>query len=304
MNIKQLEDFIINNANNKDKEFKRLFHGRGEFYEDFEYLLVDSINDILFVTFFKKIDEEIYDQILDILKRIYKEYNYSCLIVQKRYLDKSPSEIMLGSLKDDNYAYEFNLKYKINLLNNQNFGFFPDMKVGHNYVLKHAKDKKVLNLFSYTCAFSVCAMKAGALKVVNVDMSSSALNTGRLNHRLNNLDTKKVKFMPHNILKSWNAIKKEGPYDLIIIDPPSFQKGSFAATKDYEKIIKRLNSFASSECVILSCLNAPELDTLFIKELFSNLAPEFEYIKRLDNLIEMPSINSEKSLKNLIFKKT
>ena len=66
--------------------------------------------------------------------------------------------------------------------------------------------------------------------------------------------------MPYDILKSWSRIKKRSPYDIIIIDPPSFQKGSFAATKDYEKIIKNLMILANENCVVLSCLNAPELD--------------------------------------------
>ncbi len=109
------------------------------------------------------------------------------------------------------------------------------MKKGRQFVYENAKDKKVLNLFSYTCSFSVCASKGEAKEIVNIDMAKNALNTGRLNHQKNNLDTKNVKFLPHNILKSWGKIKKSGPYDIIIIDPPSFQKGSFAATKDYEK---------------------------------------------------------------------
>ena len=109
--------------------------------------------------------------------------------------------------------------------------------------------------------------------------------------------------MPYNILKSWNRIKKQGPYDIIVIDPPSFQKGSFAATKDYEKIIKRLEQLASEECIVLSALNAPELDTNFIKNIFEEFAPAFKFEKRLDNLKTFPSNNEERSLKNLIFKK-
>lgn len=134
-------------------------------------------------------------------------------------------------------------------------------------------------------------------------MSKGALNTGRENHRTNNLDTKNVKFLPYNILKSWSRIKKYAPYDIIIIDPPSFQKGSFAASKDYEKIIRRLKELASEDCIVLSCLNAPELDTTFIKNLFEENASEFEFVKRLDNLDTFPSNNEEKSLKNMIFKR-
>jgi 23S rRNA (cytosine1962-C5)-methyltransferase len=197
-------------------------------------------------------------------------------------------------------AYENGLKYSINF-SNQNIGIFPDMKNGRSFIKEISKDKNVLNLFSYTCAFSVCAISAEAFKVVNVDMAKNALTTGRTNHHLNNLDTKKVKFMPYDILKSWSRIKKEGPYDIIIIDPPSFQKGSFEATKDYEKIIRRLDELAATKCIVLSCLNAPELDSEFIKDKFSEFAPTFKFVKRLDNVAEFVTNNEEKSLKNLVF---
>jgi 23S rRNA (cytosine1962-C5)-methyltransferase len=177
------------------------------------------------------------------------------------------------------------------------------MKIGREYIKSIAKDKNILNLFSYTCAFSVVATSVNAKQIVNVDMSKGALSVGRENHRINNLNTNCVKFLPYNILKSWSRIKKFAPYDIIIIDPPSFQKGSFAATKDYAKIIKRLNELASEDCTILSCLNAPELDTKFVKDLFKEYASDFEFVKRLDNLDTFPSSNSEKTLKNMIFKR-
>ncbi|MGD9655608.1 MAG: class I SAM-dependent methyltransferase, partial [Sulfuricurvum sp.] len=159
-------------------------------------------------------------------------------------------------------------------------------------------------LFSYTCSFSVVAIAGGATAVANVDMNKNVLSMGRENHRLNGLDTKNVEFMPYNILKSWSRIRKNGPYDLIIIDPPSFQKGSFAATSDYAKIIRRLHEFAAEECIVLSALNAPELDSEFIKNLFRENAPEFRYIERLENLESFPEIEEERSLKNLVFQKS
>ena len=301
MKIEELKDIIFKNAQNTKEEFTRLFHGRGAYYDAYEYLLLDSMNKILFLSLYKEEKEE--KQIIALVEELYHSKKYECFIVQKRYLNKSPSTIVLGELKKEEFFYELGLKYQAHFLNNQNMGFFSDMKIGHEYVLNNSKNKTVLNLFSYTCVFSVCAIKGGAAKVVNIDMSKSALNIGRTNHRLNDLDLKKVKFLPHNILKSWNAIKKEGPYDLIIIDPPSFQKGSFAVSNDYEKIIKRLNIFAKEECIILSCLNAPELKSDFIKDLYLRLAPEFTFTERLNIMSTHPCKNEERALKSLIFVK-
>lgn len=298
MNLEDLKSIIQENLKDKNEEFKRIFHGRGNYYDDFNFLTVDSINNILFASFFESIENE--EEIIKLLENIAIDNKFTSFIVQRRYLDKAPSVVVFGQISDEEVAIENGLKYSINFLN-RNIGIFPDMKIGREYIREIAKDKNVLNLFSYTCAFSVCAIEGGANKVVNVDMAKGALSTGRKNHHLNNHDTKKVKFMPYNILKSWSRIKKEAPYDIIVIDPPSFQKGSFAASKDYEKIIKRLDELASEKCVVLSCLNAPELDVNFIKELFANNAPKFKYEKRLENLDSFPASNEEKSLKNLIF---
>ncbi|MFX4210849.1 class I SAM-dependent methyltransferase [Aliarcobacter butzleri] len=300
MKIENLKKLIQNNLENKTFEIKRVFHGRGNFYEDFNYLTVDSLNEILFATFFEESSDE--NEIIKALKDIANAYNYKTFIVQKKYKKDELNEAIIGEIPPFYIVVENGLKYKINFFN-KNIGIFLDMKIGREYISSICKDKNVLNLFSYTCAFSVVAINAKAKQVVNVDMAKGALTTGRENHHLNNLDTKKVKFMPYDILKSWNRIKKEGTYDIIIIDPPSFQKGSFAATKDYEKIIKKLPELASENCIVLSCLNAPELDSDFIKEKFKEFAPTFRFEKRLENLKEFITNNEEKSLKNLIFKK-
>ena len=298
MKIENLKKLIQNNLENKTFEIKRVFHGRGNFYEDFNYLTVDSLNEILFATFFEESSDE--NEIIKALKDIANAYNYKTFIVQKKYKKDELNEAIIGEIPPFYIVVENGLKYKINFFN-KNIGIFLDMKIGREYINSICKDKNVLNLFSYTCAFSVVAINAKAKQVVNVDMAKGALTTGRENHHLNNLDTKKVKFMPYDILKSWSRIKKEAPYDIIIIDPPSFQKGSFAATKDYEKIIKRIDELASDNCIILSCLNAPELDSNFIKGKFKEFAPNFVFEKRLENLKEFITNNEEKSLKNLIF---
>lgn len=303
MNLEDLQQLLMTNAQDCSEEYTRLFHGRGNFYEGYKFLTVDSGNRILYAVFFTADDEE--KAIIDMLQTFYTaEAKWDALITQQRYLSGSPSAVVTGELPQESFAIENGLKYHVNFLNSQNIGFFPDMKVGRSFVRDHAENKNVLNLFSYTCSFSVAAIAGGAASVVNVDMSKSVLSIGRENHRLNGLDTIKTQYMPYNILKSWSRIRKEGPYDLIIIDPPSFQKGSFAATSDYEKIIRRLNEFAAEECIVLSALNAPELGTEFIKALFRENAPEFRYIERLENLETFPSSDNERSLKNLIFKKS
>ena len=302
INIEKLKEIILENLKDKSPEMKRVFHGRGNFYDDYNYLVIDNLNDILLATLFQEIPQDIEKQIINVLEEVHEKKQFKTLILQRRYKKDNLNEVLKGIVPKDSIAIENALKYKINF-SNQNIGIFADMKAGREYIQSICKDKNILNLFSYTCAFSVAAISAKASKVVNVDMAKGALTTGRENHHINNLDTKKVKFMPYDILKSWSRIKKEGPYDIIIIDPPTLQKGSFEATKDYEKIIKKLDQLANEKCVVLACLNAPEIPSAFIKDIFKEFASDFVFEKRLENPETFVVIDDEKALKNLIFKK-
>jgi 23S rRNA (cytosine1962-C5)-methyltransferase len=300
VHITDIVKIISKNADNTDNEFKRLFHGRGGLYEGWRHLTVDHINEniLSIALYFEEPNEQ------DLLQKLIEfalQHGYETAVVQRRYLKGAPSEILLGEIPEDLYIIENGMKLKLNLLSNKNNYYFPDMKNGRTFVREIAKNKHVLNLFAYTCAFSVAAKFGDAKSVVNIDMSKGALKVGMANHSLNKLNPKGVSFLPYNILKSFSNIKRKGPYDLIIIDPPSFQKGSFEAIKDYEKIIKKLPQIASDKCTLLACLNSPELQSSFLIDMIQQWAPSFKYEKRLKNVKEFASADEEKSLKNLIF---
>jgi 23S rRNA (cytosine1962-C5)-methyltransferase len=301
LTLQELNAHILLNSKGLNAEFKRLFHGRGGLYDGFRHLTIDSIDTILSVALFDIDPNE--GELIELLKSFIKESRHNTIVLQRRYIKDCPTEVIVGELSDEVFALEGGMKFRLNLLSNRNSGYFADMKIGREFIREIAKDKDVLNLFSYTCAFSVAALFGGAKSVSNIDMSKASLSIGRSNHHLNRLDTRGVSFLSYNILKSFSRIKKKGPYDLIIIDPPSFQRGSFEATKDYRKIIAKLPNIASEDCILLACLNSPELDSSFLKELICELAPEFGFKQRLPNLKEFESLDEERSLKNLVFTK-
>ena len=302
MTILRLREHLQESSLNAAQEFKRLFHGRGGLYEGLRHLTIDSIDTILSVAFyFQETNEQ---EIIKMLEEFTRNSDkYTTLVIQRRYLAGAPSEVLIGEVPEGLYLIENGIKINLNLLSNKNSGYFPDMKNGRQFIQENAKDKHILNLFSYTCAFSLAAKIGGAASVVNVDMSKGALKRGMANHLLNNLDPKGVSYLPYNILKSFSALKRRGPYNLIIIDPPSFQRGSFEATKDYERIILKLPQIAAKECTLLACLNSPELESDFIINLIKKFAPSFKFEKRLKNLPEFASKDEDKSLKNLIFQR-
>mgnify|MGYP002713198174 CR=1 FL=1 len=303
MNIEQLKHLLLENSKDLTNEFKRIFHGRGGIYEDWKHICIDSVNNILSLAIYFEMQDERESELIDMLKEFIQNTKHDTIVVQRRYIKGTLCEVTAGEINDDVFAVENGMKIKLNLLSNRNSGYFADMKNGRTFVRENAKDKNVLNLFAYTCAFSVAAKLGGAATVSNIDMSKGALSMGRANHHLNDLDMRGISFLPYNILKSFSRIKKKGPYDLIIIDPPTFQRGSFEATKDYEKIIKKLPQIASQECILLACLNSPDLDSNFVINLIKEFTPSFKFVKRLENVEEFKSIDENRSLKNLVFKR-
>ena len=302
MTIQALYNHLLEASQNTNEEFKRLFHGRGGLYEGFTHLTIDHVNpEIISVALY--FQEENEDAIISMLQQFISDTPYITLVIQRRYEKGAPSEVVIGKLPEALHVIENGMKLKLNLTSNKNSYYFADMKNGRAFIRSIAKEKHVLNLFSYTCAFSVAAKFGGAKSVVNVDMSKGALKVGIANHSLNNIDPKGVSFLPYNILKSFSALKKKGPYDIIIIDPPTFQKGSFEASKDYEKIIKKLPQLASEHCTLLACLNSPNLSSGFLIELIEKYAPSFVFEKRLENVAEFASADEARSLKNLVFQR-
>jgi 23S rRNA (cytosine1962-C5)-methyltransferase len=100
--------------------------------------------------------------------------------------------------------------------------------------------KTVLNLFAYTCAFSVVAAKAGAI-TTSVDLSKNYLEWGRDNFRANGLDPDQHDFVFGDAFE-WlgRFAKRQQHWDVVILDPPTFsttKKGrAFQATRDYEEL--------------------------------------------------------------------
>ncbi|MEZ8290786.1 class I SAM-dependent methyltransferase [Vibrio sp. 10N.237.312.B06] len=298
---------IEQQLNEVPNELRRIFHGRGKFWPGLDQLTCDWVDGQLLVNVFKEVDQAFLSSLktglVDLTnKNIWQVKQGTSIVLQHRYADGAPSEVLWGQLNDSPVVVEHGLKYQLDIGRNQNFGLFLDMRNGRQWVQDNAKDKNVLNLFAYTCGFSVAAIAGGARQCMNVDMSRGSLNKGRDNHRLNEHDMRSVNFLGYDIFKSWGKIKKGGPYELVIIDPPSFQKGSFALTKDYKKILRRLPELLTEGGEVIACVNSPAVSPNFLIETMVEEAPSVEFIERLDNPPEFVDVDPDSSLKVLRFK--
>lgn len=275
---------------------RRLFHGRGQTYSGLEFVCIDFFQPIILVTLFAKPPKgwlnELQEWALSLVPSL-----INAVVVQHRYKEGAPADVLLGNLTLPLYAQRDELRFLLTPGTRQNIGFFLDMEPGRHWLEVHCKGRRVLNLFAYTCAFSVVAIAAGAQCVVNVDMSKGALSEGRKNHQLNNLDKNKSVFLPEQILKSWSRIRKQGPYDIVLFDPPSYQRGSFVAEKDYGKLIRRIPELMPNGGNILACLNAPELDDDFLQSQFSSHCPGARLVERLASSPDFPDVDSKRQLK-------
>ncbi|OYU86843.1 MAG: SAM-dependent methyltransferase, partial [Burkholderiales bacterium PBB5] len=100
---------------------------------------------------------------------------------------------------------------------------------------------------------------------------------------------------------SWGKITRGGPYDLVIADPPSYQKGSFVATKDYARLVRRLPDLLAPGGHALLCLNAPELGVAFLQDQMREQAPELQFVQRVSNPAVFADVSPERALKVLVY---
>jgi 23S rRNA (cytosine1962-C5)-methyltransferase len=282
---------------------QRIFHGRGGLFPGCEHLALDAYPPVFLLTAFASITDDELAQVHDALAARWsllapgQPLNW---VFQRRDGQRTETRPMAGAVPDPHVVTEVGARYAVHLLQGQNHGLFLDMAEGRRWVRNQAAGQRVLNLFAYTCAFSVAALKGGAKQVVNLDMSASAIALGQHNHAINGLSG--ASFLAHDVFKTWGKITRGGPYHLIVVDPPSFQKGSFVATQDYVRLMRRLPDLLRPGGRVMVCLNAPELDTTFLRERMLEAAPELVFEQRLANPAVFADASPERSLKVLIYR--
>ena len=118
---------------------------------------------------------------------------------------------------------EHGIKIHVDVATGHKTGFYLDQRDSRLAAGRYAKDKTVLNCFSYTGAFSLHCAANGAKEVINVDVSQSALDMAQKNINLNGLEDKNVSFVKEDVfklLRQYRAEKRQ--FDMIILDPPKF----------------------------------------------------------------------------------
>lgn len=118
---------------------------------------------------------------------------------------------------------EQDYRFEVDVLGGHKTGFYLDQRRNRERIATHAKDRSILNCFSYTGAMAVYCLGAGASHVTNIDSSEPALAKAARHIELNNLDASRCEHIAADVFSILRKYRAEGRrFDMIILDPPKF----------------------------------------------------------------------------------
>lgn len=149
-------------------------------------------------------------------------------------------------------------------------GLFLDHRETRLAIRPYAAGVEVLNLFAYTCAFSVHAALAGARRVTSVDVSKRALNRGRDNMTASGLDPDRHRWFADDVFAH---LKKRGRgYGLIVLDPPVFGRAKrrhFSLTEDLDTLFDATLGQLAPDGLLVFSTHATQLTLQDLKTRFT-----------------------------------
>lgn len=165
---------------------------------------------------------------------------YLARMLVKKAADQKPAELMAGEEPGEITVRENGLLYAVDPAGGYSSGLFLDQRANRRWV-ERLGAKRLLNLFAYTCSFTVCAASSGA-ETCSVDAAKRILGTGRRNLELNGIDPADGhRFLTDDVMKVAPRLAKRGEtFDLIVLDPPTFGRADgrvFRIEKDLHALV-------------------------------------------------------------------
>lgn len=189
--------------------------------------------------------QELKEEVLRALKELFGIVDEQIYFRTRFRRAKTEQYEKANASKEFFVVQEYGVKFKVNLVDYLDTGLFLDHRETRRTVALLAKGKRLLNLFAYTCSFSVHAALAGASFTKSVDMSNTYLAWGEQNFLLNGLCMKNNVLVRADCLKFLDqAIFGKEAYDLIVIDPPTISRSKkmdqmFDIQEDYPNLIRK-----------------------------------------------------------------
>ncbi len=186
---------------------------------------------------------------------------------------KSYGKLLAGKTAPQRMEVRENgLSFLVSLEQGLNAGLFLDQRRNRRDLMERVKDKRVLNLFAYTGAFSVAAAAAGAARVTSVDASPGYTNWARDNFTANRLNPQHHEFIVGDCLTVLGKLAHAGKtFDVILMDPPSFSttsKNRFTTRGGTSDLVAAVLPLLAENGLLIASSNHQKLDVAdYLKEL-------------------------------------
>ncbi len=243
--------------------------------------------------------QELADLLLELGARgVYLKQRARADLRREAHAELAPKEPIAGSAAATPLiVQEGSAKFGVTLDEGLSCGLFLDQRDNRARIATFCGGRKVLNLFSYTCSFSVYAALASAERVTSVDLSGHALARGRENFTLNGLDPDAHAFVQTDALEWLSRAAKRGErFGVVILDPPSFStsgKGkTFRVADGYQGALERVLAVLEPDGRVLAVTNHRKTSALAFRKIAHDAARaagrEISQLKDLPAALDCP----------------
>lgn len=236
----------------------RLFNQEGD---GFGGLTVDLYGDYAVFSWYNSYVYQIRQTISEAFRQVFPEVLGTYEKIRFKGLDYESAHVYGQEAPDFFTVLENGVLYQVFMNDGLMTGIFLDQhEVRGSLVDGLAMGKSLLNMFSYTAAFSVAAAMGGASQTTSVDLAKRSRELSQAHFQANGISTDDHRFIVMDVFEYFKYAKRKGlTYDVIVLDPPSFarnKKQTFSVAKDYHKLISQSLEILNPGGIIIASTNA------------------------------------------------
>lgn len=236
----------------------RLFNQEGD---GFGGLTVDLYGDYAVFSWYNSYVYQIRKVISEAFRQVFPEVLGTYEKIRFKGLDYESAHVYGQEAPDFFTVLENGVLYQVFMNDGLMTGIFLDQhEVRGSLVDGLAMGKSLLNMFSYTAAFSVAAAMGGASQTTSVDLAKRSRELSQAHFQANGISTGDHRFIVMDVFEYFKYAKRKAlTYDVIVLDPPSFarnKKQTFSVAKDYHKLISQSLEILNPGGIIIASTNA------------------------------------------------
>jgi len=236
----------------------RLFNQEGD---GFGGLTVDLYGDYAVFSWYNSYVYQIRKVISEAFRQVFPEVLGTYEKIRFKGLDYESAHVYGQEAPEFFTVLENGVLYQVFMNDGLMTGIFLDQhEVRGSLVDGLAMGKSLLNMFSYTAAFSVAAAMGGASQTTSVDLAKRSRELSQAHFQANGISKDDHRFIVMDVFEYFKYAKRKGlTYDVIVLDPPSFarnKKQTFSVAKDYHKLISQSLEILNPGGIIIASTNA------------------------------------------------